>query len=291
MTIGSKSLLLGLAVALLVTAPACQKEMAQTPTDPSQVVAGATLKTVAYGAGPDQTMDIYASPGARAAPILLIVHGGGWREGNKASPGVVGNKLIRWLPKEFILVSIDYGLVPKTPVDAQVRNIAKAISYTEIHAADWGGDGNRLVLMGHSAGAQMAALLSADPSPVVAEGGKPWRGTVVLDSGSFDLPAVMRGHPGKVYRDAFGNDPAYWARLSPTHNLKPGEVPMLLVCSLKRRACGQSDAFAARIRTVGGMAQVLPQDLSHMDINDRLGLPGVYTDAVDAFIAARLKSP
>ncbi|HVZ30634.1 MAG TPA: alpha/beta hydrolase [Asticcacaulis sp.] len=286
MKIAMKPLLFGLAAILLFS---CKKEAVPAPTDPAQVVKGATLKTVAYGPDPDQTMDIYAPPGAKAAPLLLIVHGGGWREGNKASPGVVGNKLIRWLPQDYILVSIDYGLLPKTPVDTQARNIAKAVAYTETHASEWGGDGTRLILMGHSAGAHMVALLSADPSQVVTEGGKPWRGTVVLDSGSPDLVAVMNGRPGKVYREAFGTDPAYWARLSPLQHLRPGAVPMLLVCSIKRRACGQSAAFAARIKSIGGDAQVLPEDLTHMEINDNLGQPGAYTDAVDAFIAARLK--
>jgi acetyl esterase/lipase len=288
MRAATRLLLFGLAAVSLAS---CKQEPVPAPADPAQVVKGATVKTVSYGTDPDQTMDVYASPDVKAAPIILIVHGGGWREGDKASPGVVGNKMTRWLPEGFILVSINYGLLPKTPVDAQADNVAKAIAYVETHAADWGGDGDKVIVTGHSAGAQMAALLSADPSQVAALGGKPWRGTVVLDSGSFDVPAVMAGKPGKVYREAFGTNPAYWARMSPTHRLRPGVVPMLLVCSQKRRACGHSDAFAAKIKAVGGEAQVLPQDVAHMEVNDQLGLRGPYTNAVDAFIAARLKSP
>lgn len=266
-----------------------KEKSVQAPVDPNKVVPGATLVTFAYGTGPGESADVYAPPNLKNAPVIVMVHGGGWRIGDKSSPGVVGNKMIHWLPRGYILVSVNYGLLPETKVDAQAVNVAKSVAFVQSHAAEWGGDGNKVILMGHSAGAHLAALVSADPAQVATMGGHPWRGTVVLDSGGFDISAVMRGKPSKLYRDAFGSDPAYWARLSPVQRLRHGAVPMLLVCSQKRRVCGQSESFAAKIMAVGSEADVLPQDLTHMQINDDLGKPGAYTGAVDAFIAARLK--
>ena len=261
------------------------------PVDPAKYLAGAMRTAAAYGADSAQTLEIYAPPHAQKAPIIVMVHGGGWRIGDKNVPGTVDNKLKYWLPKGFVLVSVDYRLLPQTTVDLQARDVAAAIAYVEAHAGDWGADGHRLVLMGHSAGAHLVALLSADPAPVVAAGGHPWRGTIALDSAALDVAHIMDGKHPKLYDDAFGSDPAFWAKVSPTAQLKPGAIPMMLVCSLKRPddSCGQSRAFAERLTSLGLEAPVVPQPLTHMEINNDLGLEGDYTSTVDAFISARLQ--
>jgi acetyl esterase/lipase len=262
----------------------------QPETDPATILPGAKRQTLSYGADAAQALDVFIPPDAHGAPIVVMVHGGGWRLGDKTSPGVIDNKLKYWLPKGYILVSVNYRLLP-TPVSEQAKDVAAAVAYIENHAADWGGDSDKLILMGHSAGAHLAALLSADPSRVTAAGGHPWRGTVVLDSAALDVASVMNKRHPKLYDDAFGKDPAYWASVSPTAQVKTDAVPMLLVCSLKRPddSCGQSKAFAARLQIAGQDAPVVPQDLTHMQIDHDLGLPGAYTDTVDDFIQRRLR--
>jgi len=263
------------------------------PVDPAQYLPGATRRAAAYGADPAQTLEIYAPPDARNAPVIVMVHGGGWRIGDKNSKGVVENKLKHWLPQGFVLVSVDYRMLPEAPVDVQARDVASAVAYVEAHAGDWGGDGHRLVLMGHSAGAHLVSLISSDPGRVAAAGGYPWRGTVVLDSAALDVAHVMESRHPKLYDDAFGSDPAFWASVSPTAQLKPDAIPMMLVCSLKRPddSCGQSRAFAAHLKRVGMAAPVVPEPLTHMEVNNNLGLDGDYTSAVDGFIASRLRAP
>lgn len=261
------------------------------PFDPATVMPGTTRREVAYGADPEQSLEVYAPPAANGLPVIVMVHGGGWRIGDKNSRGVVDNKLKHWLPQGYVLISVDYRLLPQAPVDMQAEDVANAIVYVENHAAEWGGDGRRLILMGHSAGAHLVSLLSADPAQVTSKGGHAWRGTVVLDSAALDVAHVMQTKHPKLYDDAFGSDPAFWARVSPTARLKPDAVPMLLVCSLKRPddSCGQSNAFAAKLRSIGHDTQVEPQPLTHMEVNNNLGLAGDYTDRVDAFIRQRLQ--
>ncbi len=261
------------------------------PLDPAQYLTGATARAAAYGADPAQSLEIYAPPGVRDAPLIVMVHGGGWRIGDKNVPGTVENKLKYWLPRGFVVVSVDYRMLPEAPVDAQARDVAAAVAYVEAHAGDWGADGHRLILMGHSAGAHLVALLSADPGRVTAAGGLPWRGTVVLDSAALDVAHVMGAKHPKLYDDAFGGDPAFWAAVSPTAQLKADAIPMMLVCSLKRPddSCGQTRAFADRLKAVGQDAPVVPQPLTHMEVNNNLGLAGDYTSTVDAFMSARLK--
>ena len=261
------------------------------PVDPAQYLPGATRTEAAYGPDAAQTLEIYAPPHAQNAPVIVMVHGGGWRIGDKNSKGVVENKLKHWLPQGFVLVSVDYRMLPEAPVDTQAKNVAAAVAYVEAHAGDWGADGHKLILMGHSAGAHLVALLSADPARVAAAGGHPWRGTVVLDSAALDVAHVMGARHPKLYDDAFGSDPAFWASVSPTAQLKADAIPMMLVCSLKRPddSCGQSRAFADHLKAIGMDAPVVPQPLTHMEVNNNLGLDGDYTSSVDGFISARLK--
>lgn len=268
-----------------------EKSAQAQPVDPTQYVTGATHETLSYGGAPAQTIEVYAPPHPDHAPIIVMVHGGGWRIGDKNSPGVVDNKLKHWLPQGFIVVSVDYRMLPEAQVDVQARDVAQALAYVQAHAADWGGDAGRLILMGHSAGAHLVALLSSDPALVTAQGGRPWAGTVVLDSAALDVAHVMGQKHMPLYDDAFGSDPAYWATVSPSAQLKADAVPMMLVCALKRPddSCGQAQAFAAQLNAIGQDAPVSQQDLTHMEVNKNVGLPGAYTDAVDAFIAARLR--
>ncbi len=268
-----------------------EKSAATPPIDAATLVPGATRIDASYGSDPAQTLAAYVPAHAQNAPVIVMVHGGGWRIGDKNMAGVIENKVKHWLPKGFIFVSIDYRMLPDAQVDVQAQDVAAAVAYVESHAGEWGGDGNKLVLMGHSAGAHLVALMSADPARVTSAGGHPWAGTVVIDSAGYDIASVMSRHHMKLYDDAFGTDPAYWASLSPAVQLKPGAVPMFLICALKRPddSCGQSDGFAAKIMAMGMDAPVSRQDMTHEDVNKNLGLPGAYTDAVDAFIAARLK--
>lgn len=257
------------------------------PPDPATILPGSTVATRAYGPAGAERLDVYTPPGARAAPVLVMVHGGAWRVGDKARAEVVVNKLKHWLPKGFVFVSVNYRMLPEVMADTQADDVAAALRWVQAHAAEFGGDPRRIVLMGHSAGAHLAALLSTEPARV----GRPWAGTVVLDTAVLDVPAKMAGRHAGFYDEAFGSDPAYWRKTSPLDHWSPTAVPMLLVCSTERadRPCDEARAFAARTAKVGRTTPVLSEPLSHGAINATLGAPGAYTAAVDAFIADHLR--
>jgi acetyl esterase/lipase len=265
---------------------AAKKAEEERPIDLQTIETGARKLTESYGGDARQAIDIYIPPHARNAPILVMVHGGAWMVGDKANTGSVENKLKHWLPKGFIVVSVNYRMLPDIMAYEQAEDVAHALAYVEDHAAGWGGDAGKLILMGHSAGAHIVALISSAPEMV----GRPWAGTVVLDSAVMDVPAVMgRRHLG-FYDKAFGQDPAYWRKASPLDRWTPKAVPMMLVCSTKRpdRPCDAADAFHDKAEKAGKSLPVFPRALTHEEVNRTLGLPGDYTDAVDAFIAQRL---
>jgi arylformamidase len=140
--------------------------------------------------------------------------------------------------------------------------------------------------MGHSSGAHLVALLTADPTIAARAGARPWLASVCLDSAAMNVGEIMRAPHFRLYDRAFGEDPHFWRQVSPIDRVQGrSAAPVLLVCSTRREdSCPQSRAFAAKIEHLGGRAQVLPVDLSHVEINDLLGTAGPYTRAVDAFL-------
>lgn len=245
------------------------------------------IADVAYGADPRQRFDVYLpeAPPAVRAPLIVMVHGGAWMIGNKATPQVVENKAARWVTRGAILVSVGYRLVPQVGPLEQADDVAHALATVQQLAPSWGGDPARVVLMGHSAGAHLAALVGASPTIAQRAGALPWLGTVALDSAALDPAALMKTRHARFYDRVFGNDPALWQAVSPTAVLSAGAPPMLLVCSTQRAdgSCAQSQRFAAHATAHGVRATVSAQDLSHLEINATLGLPGPLTDAVQAF--------
>jgi arylformamidase len=244
------------------------------------------LRDVAYGSDKAQRFDVYVSTRPRAstapAPVVFLVHGGAWAYGDKANRQVVEPKVAHWVEQGWVVISTDYRLLP-VPVATQAEDVAAAIAFAQSQAGLWGADPNRFVLMGHSAGAHLVALVGAGyPS---AARPAPWRGLVLLDSAALDVPAIMEQRHLPLYDRAFGSDPQAWAALSPIARLAQAPAPLLAVCSTRRKeSCGQADRFVAKASGLGGQARVLREDLSHQEINATLGAPSDYTAQVDAFL-------
>lgn len=121
---------------------------------------------IAYGPAAKQRLDVYIPPQVaqgqvKNVPILLMVHGGGWRHGTKSRGGVVGDKAVYWLGQNFIFVSTDYRLLPDAAPDQQAEDVAAAFKYVSANAAKWGGNAQKIILMGHSAGAHLVAYVGA----------------------------------------------------------------------------------------------------------------------------------
>ena len=260
-----------------------------TTVAPATATAPKVHGDVSYGSTAAHQLDVYrpeptdTSP-AGGAPVLVVVHGGAWQHGDKAMPAVVDNKVTHWVPRGYVVVSVNYRLDPPDPLQ-QAEDVAQALAFVQTHATDWGGDGERVVLLGHSSGAHLVSLLASDPTIATDQGARPWLGTVALDSAAFDVERIMKRRHFRFYDRVFRNDEQYWRRASPLHRLQAAPGPMFIVCSSERRAsCPQARAFAAKAKTLGGRVTVLPVSLPHRDVNAQLGARGSYTAAVDDFL-------
>lgn len=251
------------------------------------------LKDVAYGNGQREKLDVYlpAKGGEGLAPVIVMVHGGGWCVGDKAMAGVTEHKVARWTERGFVFVSVNYPMVNDgSDALAQARHVARAIAYVQAHARGWQGDPGKLILMGHSAGAHLVSLVNADRRIRQANGVAPVLGTVSLDAGAIDVVRQMpKVYPflRERYREAFGDSESGWIAASPYHQLDRSAGPWLGVCSTTRKddPCAQARAYADKSNSLGVQAGVLEQAMSHGALNKELGQASDYTRGVEAFMA------
>ena len=246
------------------------------------------LRNVRYGSADLQTMDVYLPRKPQTGmPVIFMVHGGAWRFGDKTARSVVLNKVARWVPRGFIFVSVNYRMLPTARPLQQAEDVARALATAQAKAASRGGDPAKFILMGHSAGAHLVALLDADPALAYKAGARPWLGVVALDSAALNVVKIMQRSHYRLYDNAFGSDPAYWRETSPYYALKATARPILLICSTRRdHSCPQARSFAAKAGMLGVRAEVQGEDLTHRQINATLGEPGAYTDAVERFMGS-----
>lgn len=245
------------------------------------------LRDIAYGDDPRQRFDVYLPAGQiRDAPVIFFVHGGAWAVGDKAAAGVADTKAARWVPRGFILVSTNYRLLPQAAPLEQAADVARALAAAQRLAPSWGGDPARFIVMGHSSGAHLVALLSAEPALARQQGVRPWLGTVALDSACLDVVQMMQGRHLPLYDRAFGNRAADWLAASPYQQLRERSVPLLAVCSTRREdSCPAARAYVAKAKSLGVHAELLPENLSHMQINHELGTDPDYTRQVERYMA------
>ncbi len=95
-----------------------------------------------------QVLDVYSPSHAKNLPVVFWIHGGGWQTGDKSD---VQLKPQAFMDKGFIFVSTNYRLLPDVDMGTIVRDIAKSIRWVHEHVAEYGGDPERLFIMGHSA--------------------------------------------------------------------------------------------------------------------------------------------
>lgn len=263
-------------------------EFTDTSVTSNSLPAGVrVMRNLAYGADAKQRLDVYLPTHPLTnAPVIIMVHGGAWRTGDKAMSNVVDNKIARWVPDGIVFISINYRLLPQVDPLLQAQDVATALAYAQKNAAQWGADAHQFVLMGHSAGAHLVSLLAADPTLATRQGAQPWLGTVSLDSAAYDIPQIMAVKHYRFYDKAFGSDPTYWQAASPLQQLKSQKTAFLAICSTQRpdKPCDQARDFVSQAKSLQISASLQPEPLTHKEINQQLGLNNAYTQRVETFL-------
>jgi acetyl esterase/lipase len=229
MTTGRRLNVVGsLAAAILVT-------LVFTPTAGAQDI-GPVKRDVTYRTvdGEQLALDVY-QPGKKGKdrPAVVIVHGGGWRMGDKALFAVQGNRLAE---RGFVAVSVNYRLAPAHPYPAAVDDVEAAVEWVRKHAKEYGVDPDRIGALGGSAGAHLTGLLATVGKGSLEKGHRV--AAAVSWSGPMDFvslaPAAAAGTDGTIptflgcLPDAC---PDTYAEASPITHVDKTDAPMLLVNS------------------------------------------------------------
>jgi arylformamidase len=269
----------------------CRKAASERAAGRAERPAG--MREVAYGADPKQRLDLLAPQGTNSAPILFFVHGGGWSIGDKATGGATKGPWANGLGWAY--VSANYRLVPQASVEQQAADLASALAWLRMNAAKEGLDPDRIVLMGHSAGAHLVALLGTDPRYLKAAGVPlaAVSGVVLLDGAGYDIPAQGSAETNLVkpmYAAAFGSDPKRQAALSPTRHAAAPNASRWLILPIQSRADSQaqSKGLSAALEQAGASANVVvvPGE-SHRTLNQGLGEKGdLATGEVERFLTS-----
>lgn len=244
-----------------------------------------SLRNLAYvpGGGVRQQLDVHAPAAAKSAPLVVWIHGGGWRQGSKENPGA---KRAFFLQNGWVFVSINYRLSPAVTHPGHVEDVAAALAYVHREATQWGGDPGRMVVMGHSAGAHLAALVATDARRL-AKHNLPLstlRGAILLDSAGYDMVSQAqqasrnRNPDANIYRQAFGSDAAGLIDASPLHHAQDAKSRLpdiwMGVAEFPRKLLNVR-RFADLVKASGAQAEIMDVTATktHTTINRQFGTP------------------
>jgi arylformamidase len=254
-----------------------------------------------------QVLDIYAPDDAKQKklPVVFWIHGGGWQQGDKSD---VALKPQFFVDRGFVFVSTNYRLYPNVEMGELIRDVARSLGWVYKHIAEHGGDPQRILVGGHSAGAQLAALISIDDRYLKAEGVPlaALRGCIPVDGDTYYLPAIIAvaeirafmhdlPQPGKFgHRVKFGNDPEKHIDFSAvTHVAKEKDIPAFFIMHV----AGHPDTTAQAKRLASALQSAeIPvtlyggRETTHNKLNNDIGLaddPG--TKALTEFVNSVLK--
>ena len=252
-------------------------------------------ETIAYGSDPLQVLDIWRAKGAKKpAPLIVYVHGGGWKRGSKDN--ATGRfKPVHYPEQGYAFASINYRLVPAATVEQQAADVASAVKALVDRASTLGIDRRRIVLMGHSAGAHLVALVGTDERYLKGAGLSfaDVAGVIPNDGAAYDVPAQMKDGPPimqKTYAQAFGTDPARQKALSPTAHASAPNAPEFLLLYVQRPdGVRQAKALGSALTAGGSRVEhgSFPGEglKGHAEISRSLGDPAyVATSTVDAWL-------
>jgi arylformamidase len=234
-----------------------------------------------------QTLDVYSPPNAKNLPVVFWIHGGGWQTGDKKDVQI---KPQVFTEKGYVFVSTNYRLLPKVEMGTIIQDIAKSIHWVHDHIGEYGGDPKRILVMGHSAGAQLAALICIDDRYLKAEGLSLaiLKASVPVDGDTFDVPAMIetaetrnRVHglplPKLGHREKFGNDPAKHKDFSAvTHVAKDKGIPPFFILHVAEHpdTRAQAQRLGNVLKEAGVPVTVFgARESTHNKVNADLGLP------------------
>lgn len=239
-----------------------------------------------YGDAPRQRLDVYVPESVSApAPLVVFFYGGGWKSGSKDKYEFVASSLTN---AGFVVVLPDYRLHPQVSFPVFVQDAARAVAWARDAATRYGADPDGIYLMGHSAGAHIAALLATDERWLGETGvGRASVAGLLGLSGPYDFLPIESGYLLEVFPEPRGTS-------QPIRHVDAGVPPTLLIHGRDDKVVepGNSERFAQALREAGVSVRTeFYDDTGHRRVAAALAPPldflsGTLEDCI-AFIRER----
>ena len=280
-------------VLLAVICASTLQAQSQTPSGEPTVYRDIQYTTIPDSPAKLNQLDVYTPGTPGPHPVLVFIHGGSWRFGDKE---MIGDKAVAFTGAGYVFVSINYRLSPAVQHPAHAQDCGKAVAWVHQNIAKYGGDPARLYVLGHSSGAHLAALISTDERYLKEAGASlsAIKGTVVLDGGGYDIPTMVNS--GELfakgrYKRAFSDDTNVWKDASPLNHVAKdkGIPPFLLVHAGDRKASRQqADELGEALKKAAVKTEYFDApDKNHLSVNSSIGESGdATTKAILDFLDA-----
>ncbi len=247
---------------------------------------------IAYGDSPRQHLDVYVPrrKAVAAAPVVVFFYGGRWQQGGRASYLFVAEALAA---QGFVVVVPDYRVYPAVQYPVFIEDGARAVAWTRREIARFGGDPASVFLMGHSAGAHIAAMLAYDEEFLAREGLRrsDVRGFIGL-AGPYDFLPLTDADLFGVFSAAPSLEVT-----QPIRYVRGGEPASLLITGDADTTVkpGNTVRLAARLREKGSMVVERHfEGLNHYTLVARLAAPlrnGALVETIAAFVRGEPLTP
>lgn len=256
---------------------------------PAAIHAQKVTRDIAYAEPRNerQLLDVFAPDSGANLPVVVWAHGGGWMRGSKEQ---VDHKPKAFTSRGYVFVAMNYRFVPNVKMEDIVRDVAKSVGWVHKNIGKYGGDPKRIFLMGHSAGAQLAALLCTDSRYIEAEGVKRSNiiGCVPVDGDTYDVPlqvatatarqkSLKQARPKMGHPEKFG-DVAKQRELSAVNHVAPkrGIAPFLILHVAEHTdTSAQAHRLWEALDRAGIRAQLVGAENSeHVKLDRDIGLDG-----------------
>ncbi|MEQ8168562.1 MAG: alpha/beta hydrolase [Candidatus Eremiobacterota bacterium] len=222
-------------------------------------------------------LDLYVPKKGDKLPVMVFIHGGAWKMGDKRNHS---KKPLRFIREGYIFASINYRMSPAVTFPVYVQDVAKALGWIYNNIATYRGDRDKIFIMGHSAGAHLAALVSIDEK-YLEENGLDLdilKGVILLDGAGYDIPKVKELNKSlfnRLYKPAFGDDPAVLKEASPLYHVeKDKDIPPFFIIYAGSRELSKIEStwLGESLKNAGVYAELYHAgDKNHGTLNRKLG--------------------
>jgi len=246
--------------------------------------------SLAYGRNERQQVDVFVPKTSTGkASLIMHIHGGGWSIGSRKA---VDEKPLHFTGSGYAFASAGYRLMPEAPVEQQAMDIGRALRELRRQADALGINSDQIVIMGHSAGAHLAALIATDPKYAGNAFGS-LAGVILLDGSAYNIPRQLRSDNAELtslYSRVFGDDIDRQRELSPTNHVGGRDAPnwLILYDAARGPSGDRSKELGNSLKRRGVSVEVRAIDKTdHGRLNREIGMQSgkQQTDAIDKFLS------